>query len=607
MRLALLLALAVLLLLLLAPAAGAVEYEVDLASDTSTPEAFACTGADPDDCPLRSAIALSNSTTVTTDVVSFEGGLTNVNVSETTVVVTDPLTLADAEGDVTINWTNPTDPGPMLLLAAPDATTDGAGGSDVRRLDFQGMGGAGALVRVEAAHPVADTILDQLGFTGSVGNALEIGGVARGINVVQPAVTTAGASGVRVEDSAQDVTVSGGSIQGATAPGVSIAGIAQRVTLSGLSITANADDGLEVSGSASGVTFTSGLSTGNQGYGVHVNGAQRVQISRTPIYANDLGPIRLDGGANAGITPPAGVRVGPRQADGTLPISGTTTVPGTVEVFSGDPFGSGPISYFASFSAPGGFFSYVPAPEPSPGTRFALTLTDSAGDTSEFSDVAVVPDDVFSPFLLGGVAVSTTEVRVQPSEPLDPASLQPSDFVLEMAGSVRTVTRVAAAPDGSSFTLSSSGWKAGEAGFVTLSGPGAVTDAAGNASLAVARVRVAAAPGDFIPPFISSLSIRPRTICLTKGRGCRKTGGVVSFITSEQGRGRWRILRGNKALGERIFRTDAGRNRVRLDGRVRGRKLRAGRYRLLVYSRDDVGNESYEPGIALFSVKRVKK
>ena len=605
MRIALLMALA--LLLLAAPSAGAATFVVDRPDDTATPDPAGCTDADTNDCPLRTAIALSNSVTVSTDVVSFEDALPPIDISETTLVVTDPLTLADAQGDVTINWTNPTDPGPLLLLAAPDATTDGAGGSDVRRLDFRGMGGAGALVRVEAAHPVADTILDQLGFSNSVGNALEIGGVARKIDVIQPGVTTSGWSGLRVEDSAQDITVSGGSIQGTTAAGVSIGDAANGVTLSELAISANADDGLEVTGGASDVTVTNSRSSGNQGYGVHVTSAQRVQIRRTPIYANDLGPIRLDGGANAGITPPAGVRVGPRQADGTLPINGTTVVPGTIEVFSGDPFGSGPTSYFASFSAPGGFFSYVPTPEPAPGDRFSLTLTDSSGDTSELSDVAVVPEDVFSPFLLGGVAVSTTEVRVQPSEPLDPGSLQPSDFALEMAGSVRTITRVTAAPDGSSFTLTSSGWRAGEAGFLTLTGPGAVNDLPGNASLAVARVRVAAAPGDFIPPFVSSLSIRPRTICLTKGRGCKKTGGVVSFVTSEEGRGRWRILRGNKAIGERIFRTDPGRNRVRLDGRVRGKKLRAGRYRLLLYTRDDVGNESYEPGIALFSVKRVKK
>jgi hypothetical protein len=203
--------------------------------------------------------------------------------------------------------------------------------------------------------------------------------------------------------------------------------------------------------------------------------------------------------------------------------------------------------------------------------------------------------------------MSTTEVRLQPSEPLDPASLQPADFVLEMAGAPRTVTKVTAAPDGSSVTLTSSGWRAGEAGYVSLAAPGAVADVAGNLSLAIARVRVAAAPGDFIPPFISSLSIRPRTICLTKGPGCRKPGATVSFITSEEGRGRWVVLRGNKPIGERLFRTDPGRNNVRLDGRVRGRKLRAGRYRLLMYTRDDVGNETPEPAIGLFSVKRVTK
>lgn len=605
------LAIAALLLTAATAAAGPLSFRVDRTDDTPTPGAFACDDSVDGDCPLRSAVEKAN-TNAGKDSITFSTPVQTIDLSETTMVVTDPVVMSDPEADVNIRWTaGPLVSGPMLLLAAPAPAalppTLGAGGSELRRLRFTGAGGTGALVRVEAADPSAATILDQLSFATAATNALEIGGSARGINVVQPAVTNPGVSGLRVEDAAQSVNVSGGSVQGSGGDAVSVGDSAHDVTLSGLSVTGAGGDGLEVGDASSGVIFTSGLSTGNQGYGVHVVGAQVVQVSRTPIYANGLGPIGLEPGSNAGIARPAGVRVGPRQADGTLPITGRTEVPGTVEVFSGDPFGAGPISFLAAFSAPGGAFSYVPTPEPAPGARFALTLTDSAGDTSQFSDVATVPDDVFSPFLLGGVAVSTTEVRVQPTEPLDPASLQPGDFVLEMAGAVRPVTKVAAAPDGSSVVLTSSGWKAGEAGYVSLAGPGAVTDLAGNASLAVARLRVAAAPGDFIPPFISSLSIRPRTICLTKGRGCRKTGGVVSFVTSEPGRGRWRILRGNKVLGERVFRSDPGRNRVKLDGRVRGRKLRAGRYRLLVYARDDVGNETPEPAIALFRVKRTKK
>jgi len=69
-------------------------------------------------------------------------------------------------------------------------------------------------------------------------------------------------------------------------------------------------------------------------------------------------------------------------------------------------------------------------------------------------------------------ALDTTQVRVDASEPLDPASVQKEDFTLTMAGVQRTIDSVSVAPDGRFVTLSSSGWKAGEAGYVDLAGPG---------------------------------------------------------------------------------------------------------------------------------------
>ena len=46
-----------------------------------------------------------------------------------------------------------------------------------------------------------------------------------------------------------------------------------------------------------------------------------------------------------------------------------------------------------------------------------------AGDTSAFA-TATTPADVVSPALLGGVATSLSEVRLQPSEPIDPKRLK---------------------------------------------------------------------------------------------------------------------------------------------------------------------------------------
>jgi hypothetical protein len=218
-----------------------------------------------------------------------------------------------------------------------------------------------------------------------------------------------------------------------------------------------------------------------------------------------------------------------------------------------------------------------------------------------------VPFDVVSPDLVGAVATSTTQVRVQLSEPVDPASIAPEDFQLEMAEGQRAITAVSLDPTNTSVFLTSSGWSSGEAGFVQLTGAGAFTDAVGNASLAATRVRVAAAPGDFFGPVASSLAIRPRAICLTRSRTCRRTGARVRFISNESGRARLVIMRGNRRIGEDVALVEAGRNTVRFNGRLRGRKLRAGSYRMLLYIEDAVGNETEEPPIQRFTVRRTTR
>ena len=105
----------------------------------------------------------------------------------------------------------------------------------------------------------------------------------------------------------------------------------------------------------------------------------------------------------------------------------------------------------------------------------------------------------------------------------------------------------------------------------------------------------------------SSLSIRPRAICLTRSRRCRRTGATVHFISNESGRARLVILRGNRRVGEDVANAVAGRNRVRFTGRLRGRKLRAGSYRMLLYIEDAVGNETDEPPIQRFTVRRATR
>jgi hypothetical protein len=121
-----------------------------------------------------------------------------------------------------------------------------------------------------------------------------------------------------------------------------------------------------------------------------------------------------------------------------------------------------------------------------------------------------------------------------------------------------------------------------------------------------ARLRVAAAPGDFIAPLGSKLRVSPTTICLTHARTCKKPGLIIRFNTTEAGKATLLIKRSNVTVGRRLYgNIAAGPNTLKFNGRLGSRKLRAGRYRLLMYVQDQVGNVTDQPPITLFSVRRV--
>ena len=333
--------------------------------------------------------------------------------------------------------------------------------------------------------------------------------------------------------------------------------------------------------------------------------AQRVRFTRSPIYAPAAGrePIALEPGANGGIGPPS-LRIGPRRGDGLLPVTGSAP-DGVVELFRGDP-AIGPITFAAD--SPGGNFTFLPTPEPAPGEKLSATATDTSGNTSPFA-VATTPSDVVSPALLGGVATSLSDVRIQPSEPLDPATVQVDDFTLVMAGTERPLGGATVAPDGSSVTLhSATPWLNGEAGIVTLRGAAGVADPAGNQNLLPAPVRVGGAPGDFIAPAVTSLKVNPKSrICISKGPRCPRPGTYVSFVSSEDGEAVFTFVRGRRTLGTRRYAIEPGRNRIRFDGRIRGRKMTAGRYKLYVGVEDAVGNISSLQPRYLFSIRSTSR
>jgi hypothetical protein len=299
------------------------------------------------------------------------------------------------------------------------------------------------------------------------------------------------------------------------------------------------------------------------------------------------------------------MRIGPRRADGSLPLTGSGAS-GTIELWSGDPGSATPPTLQAAFTASGDFTYSFPT-EPPPSAVFAASQTADGIGSSEFVTVAV-PSDINSPTASFARALDTANVRVDFNEPVDPASVQATDFKLTMAGADSAISGATVSPDGRFVTLTSSGWKAGEAGYVEFTAPGAVNDAAGNAMTSAPRLRVAAAPGDFFAPLGGKLAVTPTTMCLTRGRNCRKPGMTIKFTATEPGKARLLIKRGDNTLGSRLYaKIVEGTNTIKFNGRLGARKLRAGRYRLLMYVQDQVGNVTDQPPIVLFSVRRVLK
>jgi len=83
---------------------------------------------------------------------------------------------------------------------------------------------------------------------------------------------------------------------------------------------------------------------------------------------------------------------------------------------------------------------------------------------------------------------------------------------------------------------------------------------------------------------------------------------TIKFASTEGGKAMLVVNRGNNQIGKRLYgNIVAGTNTLKFNGRLGARKLRAGRYRLLMYVQDVVGNVTDQPPIQLFSVRRVTK
>jgi CSLREA domain-containing protein len=541
--------------LVAAPAALAASYTVNDPGDApdADPTSTQCATATAT-CTLRAAIQAANADPAGPDTIGFASGVSPTGLAALPQV-TGPLSI-DGGGSTTVTFA-PTATGPLLDVHAANSL--------VRAITFTG-GGSGPVIQLSGAGDRLDTVTAQ----NTPGTAIQVAGSSERVDGVH--VASPGGTGIAVSGSS--ATISSPDISGAAGDGISLSG-----------------DAASVGG---------GTIHGNGGNGVSIGGQNNV-VSRVTLYGNRGRPIANAPGANGGIGPPQNLRIGPRRADGSLPLTGTGS--GTVELWSGDPSSSAAPSFVDSFGA-GGDFTYNFPSEPQPGAVFAASITGGSG-TSEFATVSV-PADTSSPDATSSRALDTQNVRVDFSEPLDPNSVNKDDFKLNMAGIDRTVSAATVAPDGRGVTLASSGWKAGEAGIVQIVAPGAVTDTAGNAMTSTPRLRVAAAPGDFIAPLGSRLRVSPGTICLTHARTCKKPGMTIRFNSTEAGKATLLIKRSNVTVGRRLYgNITAGPNTLKFNGRLGSRKLRVGRYRLLMYVQDQVGNVTDQPPITLFSVRRV--
>jgi hypothetical protein len=193
------------------------------------------------------------------------------------------------------------------------------------------------------------------------------------------------------------------------------------------------------------------------------------------------------------------------------------------------------------------------------------------------------------PAISSAVAVSLKDVRVYFNERVDPGSVQPSDFALSMADSDHAVTAATVAPDGLTATISSSSsWFNGEAGSIHLTAPEAINSSAGEPSASTDPVKVGAAPGDFIPPTVSGLR-------LTRGSircWCGGSVGIVFNTSQDASRGFLTVYRGGRKIGVRRILARPGRNNYHWDGRINGRLLNHGTFRLQITVVDLVGNET---------------
>jgi hypothetical protein len=273
------------------------------------------------------------------------------------------------------------------------------------------------------------------------------------------------------------------------------------------------------------------------------------------------------------------VVVGPRRADNTVSINGTSDAATSVDIFKAKTVafdGEADASGFVAAVSAAGSYAYTPPAVPTISDVYTATATGADG-TSNFSMRAHTPSDLTSPTLNNVVATSISRVRLDFSEALNGSSAQPSVASLGMANVARPI--VGASVDGNSLYLdTNTPWSAGEAGAISMTGNGRVADVPGNELLGTPSAPVYAGPGEIDIPVISNFKLSPNRFCQRKSSKCKRGSTNIYITLNKPARVIFKVARGTAHRSELvtfIHRLKAGRNKVKFDAVVSGRTLPA--------------------------------
>lgn len=291
------------------------------------------------------------------------------------------------------------------------------------------------------------------------------------------------------------------------------------------------------------------------------------------------------------------IRVGPRRSDNTVPINGSAPI-GSVEIYRADaPASPGEALSLFKDNVPsvGGGYAYVPPAQPTPSEKFTATATDASGATSTFAAPAAAPVDLVSPQLLRAVGIANNAVRLDFNEPVSGVGGATGAFTLNMGGINRQVTSVDISGNSIFLGSASTPWATGEAGQVSFTGNGRVTDLMGNELLGQPSSNVYAGPGEITLPTITKYRATPASFCRKKTSKCTKRKQTYLYITlSKPSRVTFVIYKAkSRSFVLRFVRKlPAGTTKLRLMATMNGRTLPLGSLVVQAIAEDQARNFS---------------